>query len=124
MKTILIADDAPEFRTAIVLTLQMHGYEVRCAFDGRQALDMIQERTPDLLLLDVAMPVVDGLSVLRTLRASEQWRNLPVILLTAMSEKDCLASVKTIGVQGYLVKSRFSLAEMVSQIQAQFKDAA
>jgi two-component system chemotaxis response regulator CheY len=118
MKTILIADDNPIFRQVIEVALRGKAYLVQCANDGRAALDMMEAQTPDLLLLDVAMPVLDGMAVLRAIRADARWQDLPVILVTAMTERDCRGREPNLPVQGCLTKSHFSLSQVLQTVQS------
>jgi CheY-like chemotaxis protein len=117
MKTILVADDNQIFRQVMEVSLKSRGYQVHTAANGQEALDAIELQTPDLLVLDVAMPVMDGIAVLRVLRAEARWSDLPVILMTAMTERDCLDREPNLAVQACLTKSRFSLADFVNTVQ-------
>jgi CheY-like chemotaxis protein len=116
MSTILIADDTPSFREPIAAVLRLRGYQTLCAANGMEALDILASQVPDLILLDMAMPVMDGPTFLRRLRGREEWKHIPVIMLTAMSEKQSAPDGAELGVAEYLVKSRFSLQEMVTRI--------
>lgn len=79
---ILVAEDDPALRDALQELLALGGYEALAVKNGAQALQAIRERVPDLVILDHLMPGVDGVTVLRTLRADPQHRDLPIILLT------------------------------------------
>lgn len=81
-QTILIVDDVPTCRELVGHCLRSAGYRVLCAADGREALRILEDHSPDLILLDMAMPRLDGLELLKEIRRSPQWRDLPVILFT------------------------------------------
>jgi len=118
MTTILVVDDMPIFREPIAACLQSHGYNVESAGNGREALDVIRRNVPDLLLLDIGMPVMDGLALLEILVADPKTKNLPVIMLTAIAEKDHVVRAAKLGIRDYMLKSRFSLKELLSRIAA------
>ena len=117
MNTILIADDNMIFRQVMEVALKARGYSTTTATNGREALDQIAQCPPDQLILDVAMPVMVGIAVLKQLRADARHASLPVILMTAMTERDCLDRDSGLCVQACLTKSHFSLAEMVKTVQ-------
>jgi two-component system alkaline phosphatase synthesis response regulator PhoP len=83
---ILVADDDPDVRESIVTVLKSRPYRLQTAMDGRQCLEMIQKRMPDLLILDLLMPKMDGFAVLRELRGDPVFATLPVMVLTAVIE--------------------------------------
>ena len=85
MATVLVVDDDTDIARFIEINLRLEGFDVRVAHDGEQAEQSIDEETPDLVLLDVMMPKVDGVELCRRLRANPATANLPVIMLTAKS---------------------------------------
>lgn len=117
MSTVLVVDDMPIFLEPIAATLRREGYETCCAQNGMEALAIAQREPPDLILLDIAMPVLDGLSCLKRLRADPRTRSIPVIMLTAAAERQMVLSAVGAGIQGYLLKSRFSLEAMLAQVR-------
>jgi HD-like signal output (HDOD) protein/CheY-like chemotaxis protein len=114
---ILVVDDMPIFREPIAASLRGAGYQTVTACNGKEALAKILLGRPDLILLDVAMPVMDGITFLSHLRANADTCSLPVILLTAMSDKDNIIQAAKLGIQDYLLKSRFSLQELLARIK-------
>lgn len=101
---ILVVDDEPKNRELIRDTLEAHGFGVEEANDGEQALAAIAQSAPDVVLLDVAMPGMDGLEVCRRLRAQESTADLPVIMVTAHADRqDRLDGIKA-GANDYLTK--------------------
>jgi len=74
-------------------------------------------RTPDLILLDVLMPELDGLEMLEVLHADPRWKALPVVMLTAVSDINCIRRAEQLGAKAYLVKATFSVAEMLGHVR-------
>ncbi len=114
--TILVVDDTVIFRDSMALALRRQGYDTLLASNGQEALELVRAHDPDLILLDVAMPVMGGLRCLKELRADQQFRDIPVIMLTAMSERDAIKGAEQMGIQGCLLKSQFSLKDMLAQV--------
>ena len=112
-RTVLVVDDDPFIRTLLVAGLQEAGYRVVTADDGQQALDQIRRERPDVVLLDLMMPKLDGYSVARIIRLQDDTRRLPIIVLSA----DVRAPQKLNGVRidGYLSKP-FDLDEVLARV--------
>ncbi len=117
MSMILVVDDMAVFREPIAATLRVQGFQTVSARDGVEALTAIGRRRPDLILLDIAMPGMDGLSFLRALRGDPQYKQIPVILLTAVAERDYVVQAAEYGVQDYLLKSHFKLEDMLLRVR-------
>lgn len=100
---ILVAEDNPELAMYIATLLQSHGH-TRLAANGQEALDAIRQWMPDLVLSDVMMPVKDGLSLCRELKADPATRHIPVVLLTALTHRDALVEGWEAGADEYLFK--------------------
>jgi two-component system phosphate regulon response regulator PhoB len=114
---IIIAEDEDALSTLLNYNLEKEGYEVGVATDGDEALMMIKERQPDLLVCDWMMPKVSGIEVCRRLRAQSNPRNLPIVMLTARSEEsDRIRGLDT-GADDYVVKP-FSMVELMARIRA------
>jgi two-component system alkaline phosphatase synthesis response regulator PhoP/two-component system response regulator VicR len=91
-KKILAVDDDQSITLVVQMSLQSEGYEVVTARNGREALEMVREHQPDMVVMDVMMPIMDGLSALRILKEDESTADIPVIMLTARtSEADVLS---------------------------------
>src|SRR5882672_4797305 len=104
MTTILVVDDSAAIRRIISRTLVETGYRVVEAVDGRAALDACRAERPDLMLLDIDMPVMDGPTTLREIRAEPELQSLPVLFLTARTGADDVAAGLDLGAQDYLRK--------------------
>ena len=114
---IIIAEDEDALGTLLCYNLEKEGYEVGQASDGDEALMMIKERLPDLLVCDWMMPKVSGIEVCRRLRQQTSTRNLPIVMLTARSEEtDRIRGLDT-GADDYVVKP-FSMVELMARIRA------
>jgi len=112
---VLVAEDDRAARDALVRALVLEGYDVDAASNGAEALDRISEREPDVLLLDVSMPLVDGLTVARVLR-SERSR-LPILMLTARTETSDRVAGLDAGADDYLPKP-YDLDELLARVRA------
>jgi len=114
---ILIADDDVEVAGAVEVNLELEGYEVYVTKDGRETLDQALKLRPDLVLLDVVMPEVDGFEVCRQIRSDPRLLNCPVILLTAKGRTDDKVRGFAAGADDYIVKP-FDSAEMIARVRA------
>jgi DNA-binding response OmpR family regulator len=111
---VLVVDDDPPSLKMTAYLFQEEGYEVLTAEDGRQALDLIEREEPDLIVLDVMMPHVDGLEVCRRVR---QHRNVPIIILSAKGETSDRVTGLEIGADDYLAKP-FEPSELLARVKA------
>lgn len=118
MKKILVVDDMAIFREPIAQALRSVGYDVACASDGGEALIRLRDSQPHLVLLDMVMPGLDGLAVLRTMRSNPSWRSIPVIMLTDKSDRECVSNAASHHVQGYILKSKFSLKVLLERVES------
>lgn len=114
---VLVADDEPDILELLVYRLRRSGYEVAAARDGAEALRLAQEQRFDLAVLDVMMPELDGYELTRRLRAQEQTRRIPVILLTARAQSSDVAAGFGVGADDYLRKP-FNPDELVARVRA------
>jgi DNA-binding response OmpR family regulator len=114
---VLVADDDEDIRSLIVFRLERAGYEVLSAADGETALQLATERRPDLAVLDVMMPKLDGYELTQRLRAQEETSRMPVILLTARAQEADVARGFEAGADDY-IKKPFSPQELGARVQA------
>ena len=119
MSRVLVVDDMAAIREPIAASLKLAGYDVETAAGGHQALAAVRARRPDLVLLDVSMPEMDGMTVLRAMRSNEATAAIPVILLTAESEKKSVLAAAELGARDYILKSSFSLPQLLARIRKQ-----
>ncbi len=111
---ILVVDDEPRMVRFIRLNLEQDGFETLAAFNGKEALDKVREQLPDLVLLDVMLPDMDGFEVLRLIR---EISDVPVIMLTARSDEEDIVRGLKLGADDYITKP-FSPRVLTSRIQA------
>ena len=112
---VLVVDDEPAVRSALDRALRFESYDVTLAADGREALDALAESSPDVIVLDVAMPQIDGIEVCRRLRAAGD--RTPVLMLTARDGIDDRVAGLDAGADDYLVKP-FALKELKARLRA------
>ena len=113
--SILIADDYEDNRELLRLILEMSGHRVREARDGRECVTMAQLEPPDLFLIDLSMPVLDGWDVLKELRANERTRDIPCIAITAFADSFRARAFQS-GFDGYLTKP-FRSKELTATVE-------
>ncbi len=117
MALILIAEDEPDIFQLLKFRFQRLGHDIAWAQDGEEALAMARNRLPDLILLDVMMPLLDGHQVLQRLKADPDTTATPVIMLTARGqETDIVAGIEG-GASGYVVKP-FNFPELIARVNA------
>jgi two-component system phosphate regulon response regulator PhoB len=124
MSTILVVDSSAVCREPMAAILESHGHRVLRAADAWQAMNVLNDEEPDLILLEVVITGSDGLSLLETLRADPRHRNRPVILVTAMADRACIFKARALGVQGYLLKTSFSVDQMLARVRECLKPKA
>ena len=120
-KKILAVDDERHIVRLIQVNLERAGYQVVTAYDGREALKKIEEEHPDLIVLDVMMPYMNGLETLKEIRANPQTRNLPVIMLTAKAQDQDVFQGYSYGVDIYLTKP-FNPVELLTFVKRIFTE--
>lgn len=111
---ILLVDDEPLYLRLLKVNLEQEGYQISTARDGEEALEFVSQEIPDLIILDVMMPKVDGITVAIRIR---QFSNVPIIMLTAMGEEQDRVKGLNIGADDYMVKP-FSATELVARVKA------
>jgi CheY-like chemotaxis protein len=116
--TILVVDDHSVSRECTAALLRANGYDVVRAANGADALEVLDHCGADLALVDVLMPEMDGLELLKELKGREKWGGMPVVLVTGVVDPELKGRSKELGADGLLVKARFSpdqLLETVAQ---------
>jgi two-component system alkaline phosphatase synthesis response regulator PhoP len=123
-KTILAVDDERHIVRLIQVNLERAGYQVTTAFDGPDALQKVEADKPDLIVLDVMMPKMDGFEVLKRLQANPETRSIPVIMLTAKAQDTDVFRGWSSGVSAYLTKpfNPLELITFVKRILSGFDD--
>lgn len=116
MKRILIAEDEPSIVLSLEFLLTEAGYEVFTAVNGADALKLAEQHKPDLLVLDIMLPVVNGFEVCRTVRSNPALREMPILMLTARGREQEIARGLALGASAYVTKP-FGTRELMSKIR-------
>jgi two-component system KDP operon response regulator KdpE len=117
---ILVIDDEPQIRRLLKTTLSVRGYEVALAEDGENGLDLAASWQPDLILLDLGLPTLDGLEVCRQVR---EWSQVPIIVLTVRDAEEIKVQALDLGADDYLTKP-FGTDELLARIRVALRHAA
>lgn len=113
---LIVEDDSFVAEVYSTKLLEM-GHEVQIAQNGKEGLALVGKEKPDLILLDILMPVMGGIEMLEALKGKPEWKNIPVILLTNVGEKESIQKVRNLGVQNYIIKSHFTPAEVIEKME-------
>ena len=116
-KKILIIEDEPAQATTIDLAMKRVGFEIIVAHDGAEGLNMAMEKEPDLILLDLVLPKIDGVSVLKQLRVNESTSKIPILVLTNLASGETVKEVIEAGGTDYLVKTDYTLEQLVHKVE-------
>ena len=116
-KKILLVEDEIALASVYMTRLVAEGYEVEAVNDGQSAITRAMQMQPDLILLDVMIPKVSGIQVLKTLREDESTKNIKVIMLTALSQDNYKDQAEMLGISGYLVKSQVVIADIIAHVK-------
>jgi PleD family two-component response regulator len=115
-KKLLVADDEQFISTAYGDGLGRAGFTVVVAHDGEEALDKITAEMPDLVLLDLIMPKLNGFEVLKKVKADDSLKSIPVVILSNLSQDTDEAEVKKLGAADFIVKSNISLQDLIAKV--------
>jgi DNA-binding response OmpR family regulator len=121
MKRVLIADDEPNIVLSLEFLMKQSGYEIRVARDGEEALQAVREWRPDLVLLDVMLPLRDGFEVCQKIREDAETAHTRVIMITAKGREVEVAKGLAVGADAYVTKP-FSTKELVAQVRQTLGD--
>jgi CheY-like chemotaxis protein len=118
MQTILVIDDTALAREAVARLLEYEGFRALRAANGKDAYAALYQDTPDLILLDLMMPEMDGVTFLRMLRKSPRWENLPVIVLTGAGDDNHLIDrAKELHIDGLIPKATFGFQDLLDRVK-------
>ena len=124
MCTILVVDDHPVTREPLARLLRYEGFQTACAANGVEALAAVNQAKPDLILLDVMMPKMNGVDFLDALRRDAAGRSIPVLALTGVLDPKQLARLGELGVVGVMTKSRFTVEQLLDCVREHARPAA
>ena len=117
MKTILFIEDESALQKTFDDVLRKEGYEIISALDGEIGLRLAKTKNPDLILLDLILPKLNGFDVLKKLKEDEKTKEIPVIVLTNLEEMSNIEKALELGSTTYLVKANYSLKEVIEKIK-------
>ncbi len=116
-KKILVVEDEATLQKALVEVLEQSGYEALSAMDGERGLQLAKEENPDLILLDIILPKMDGFEVLKALKEDPKAANIPVIILTNLGDVSSVQQALELGANSYLVKADFHLNDVIEKVE-------
>ena len=114
---VLIVEDEEIILTALSEELKQEGFDVAGAKDGVEGVEKAASEKPDLILLDLVMPRLDGIGALRQMKANPETKDIPVVILTNLSDYDKVSDALSLGAMDYLVKANYRLEELVTKIK-------
>ena len=114
---ILVVEDDEDLLSLITKKLTVEGFKVMAAATGQQALDYLAKQKPALVLLDILLPYIDGLSILNEIATQPKTKDLPVIILSNLADQGSIEQASAIGQYEYLVKTKTDLNEVVKKIK-------
>jgi len=117
-KTILIIEDDTFFQNLISKKLVNEGFEVLVASDSRQALSILEEKKPNLIVLDLILPVLDGFGILSIIKKDEKTKDIPVIILSNLGQKEEIERAISLGAADFMIKVNFTPEEIVRKIKS------
>ncbi len=123
MKAILFIEDEAAIQKTFADALEKEDFEITSALDGEIGLRLAKEKKPDLILLDLILPKMNGFQVLQALKADEETKNVPVIVLTNLEQMKDIQKAIDLGARTYLVKSNYNLSEVVSMVKKAIEEA-
>lgn len=122
-RKVLIADDEPNIVTALEFLLKHAGYDVRAAANGEEALALVESYAPDLVLIDIMMPLKSGYEVCQKMRERPEWRHIKIVMVTAKGREAEVNKGMSLGADLYVTKP-FSTQELIAAIDRLLADAA
>ncbi len=122
-KKILVIEDDRDISELIAYNLEREGYEIACLYDGSQAIDFVHKRKPELIILDLMLPEVDGIEICRALKSDANTKHIPIVMLTAKSEEADVVVGLQMGADDYIPKP-FSPKVLVARIKAMARRTA
>lgn len=122
-RKVLIADDEPNIVTALEFLLKHAGYDVRAAANGEEALALVESYAPDLVLIDIMMPLKSGYEVCQKMRERPEWRHIKIVMVTAKGREAEISKGLSLGADLYVTKP-FSTQELIAAVDRLLADAA
>lgn len=117
MKKILFIEDESALQKTVSAAFEQEGIEIISAVDGEIGLRLAQEKNPDLILLDLILPKMDGFEVLKALKSDPAYSHIPIVVLTNLESNADVERALSLGAKSYLVKANYALPQMVEKIK-------
>ena len=117
MTKIVIIEDDPTISQMYRMKFEADGFDVRMAANGRIGVDTVKSFRPDIILLDIQMPEMDGAEALEQIRADEASKQTPVIVLTNLGEEEAPAEMRLMGIHSYIVKANYTPRQVVAKVK-------
>ena len=117
MQKILVIEDDTFLRELIVQKLLKEGYEIVEAVEGEDGIKKVTEENPDIILLDIILPGIDGFEVLKKIKEDEKVKDIPVIILSNLGQQDDIDKGIKLGAKDYLIKAEFTPGEIVEKVR-------
>lgn len=117
MPTVLVVEDKAETRRPLARLLRHEGYSVATAINAFEAMAAVRSLKPDLMLLDVGIPPVDGLTALMLLKQEQPALEIPVVLVTGFSDENTMERARQLGVKAHLIKSQFTVQDLLEVVR-------
>ena len=124
MTKIAIIEDNQTIGRMYGMKFEADGFEVRIAIDGKAGVDLVKTFNPDIILLDIQMPEMDGAEALKLIREDEASKSTPVIILTNIGEEEAPSEMKALNVHSYIVKANYTPRQVVALVKSTIKDLA
>ncbi len=124
MNKILIIEDNEYLGRMYQNLLSLENYDIKWVASGEEGLKTAQDFLPDLILLDIIMPKINGIEILQKLKENPVTQKIKVVMLTVLSEKDMIDKCMQLGAKGYIIKSTYNLDELLSEIDSYLKEPA
>ena len=115
-KTIVVADDDPDILSIVSMSLEAQGYDVHKAVNGQEAVELSRQHHPDLIIMDMMMPVMSGYEAVQALKADESTSTIPIVGLSAKAMSTDMERATDAGIDGYITKP-FRIAQVLSVIE-------
>lgn len=124
MTKIAIIEDDATISQMYRMKFEADGFDVRMANNGAVGVEVVEQFQPDIILLDIQMPEVDGVEALKRIRSHRWGEHIPVIVLTNLGEEEAPADMRALGIHGYIVKANLTPRQVVAQVKATIEQSA
>ena len=120
-KTILLVEDEPLLANLLKQRLEKEGISVFLGRDGEEALNILKENKPDLILLDIILPKISGFELMEVLQKDPQFQKAPIVIISNLGQESDVERGQSLGAIGYFIKAKVSIEDLVSKIKAFLK---